>query len=639
MSTSTPNDPPNQSSITPDMIAKAVSDGVKQVFMSDEVLAALSRTGDGGQGGSTARNISSASTVNAVADALKTSGIEPGATSSHASMAKDVLANTSLSGEYMRLPQGLGNFEGRITAQNIAQYANARNNARIGQLPEGSFYQDDNGKIVASTPEAGAAIRSANRIGFMQNTAIPAYTIMKNAYQQYMAPAVQAAQGLAGLGYTQTVGPTTPIGALKQGVGIGLHNMGQVSFGGYAQKMLGIDGLIDPLTFAKQQEISGAVMGEGFNFNNSQYGLIESGLQNAVRYNAGINVQLASQQMGETTRRAGGAANAVQGVADVASSLHRLGEVAKESNLSIAVVQQRMNEFQAMTGYGSGSASNFTAIQKMYPGMAPTSALNMIQSTPLGQSAALSNGMYPGQVTAVARQKGNAPLIMGTMNQTLGDALAASGFDSSKMNDQNYMNEMFVTGKNAGKNLGSLNMFGFNNQMDLGELASLVEQAPRREKATQALEYLSNTSEAKGGYGRLGGNALGENMRVNPKTGSLEVKDQLGRWQDDRGGRKIGTADRFQYTEKEVLSALNQTGIKGKKAQDILDENFYTSENTGIKGRVLKKGGASNISQYITKEISGAGDKPSADKLQKVIDGLDNAVAGMKDFKNSLPDQ
>jgi hypothetical protein len=473
----------------------------------------------------------------------------------------------------------------------------------------------------------------------MQNTAIPAYSIMKNAYQQYMAPAVQAAQGLAGLGYTQTVGPTSPIGALRQGVGIGLHNMGQVSLGGYAQKMLGIDGLIDPLTFAKQQEISGAVMGQGFNFNNPQYGLIESGLQNAVRYNAGVDVQLASQQMGETTRRAGGAANAVQGVADVASSLHRLGEVAKESNLSIAVVQQRMNEFQAMTGYGAGSASNFTAMQAMYPGMAPTSALNMIQSTPLGQSAALSHGMYPGQVTAVARAKGNAPKILGTMNQTLRDALDASGFDSSKMNDQNYMNEMFVTGKNAGENLGSLNMFGFNNQIDLGELASMVEQAPRREKATQALEYLSNTSEAKGGYGRLGGNALGENMRVNPKTGSFEMKDQLGRWQDAPGGRRIGTADRFQYTEKEVLNALNQTGIKGKKAQDILDENFYTSKisDSGIKGRVLKKGGAANISQYIRKEISGAGDKPSADKLQKVIDGLDNAVAGMKDFKNSLP--
>ena len=234
MSTSTPNDPPNQPPITPDMIAKAVSDGVKQVFMSDEVLSALSRTGDGEKSSTATRNISSASTVNAVAEAIGRSNI-PGGLSEHASMAREALADTAVGGQYMRLPQGLGHLEGRITAQNIAQYANARNNARINQLPEGSFSYE-NGQIKAETSEAESALRSANRIGFVQNTVLPAYSIMKNAYQQYMAPAVQAAQGLTGLGYTQAVGNISPGGALVQGIGIGLHNMGQVSASGYAQR-------------------------------------------------------------------------------------------------------------------------------------------------------------------------------------------------------------------------------------------------------------------------------------------------------------------------------------------------------------------------------------------------------------------
>lgn len=644
MSTSTPNDPPNQPPITPDMIAKAVSDGVKQVFMSDEVLSALSRTGDGERNGITTRNISSASTVNAVAEAIGRSNV-PGKLSDHASMARDALADTSVGGQYMRLPQGLGHLEGRITAQNIAQYANARNNAKIDQLPEGSFHLDENNQLVPATAEAGAALRSANRIGFMQNTALPAYSIMKNAYQQYITPAVQTTQELSALGYSQAAGHPSPLGAAFSGAGIIAHNMGQIGFGGYAQKMLGMDGLIDPLTFAKQQEISGTMMSLGFNFNNPQYGLGESALQKMVRYNPSINVELAGQQMQTALRTSTNGESSTQNVANLTSAIGKLGEVSRFANISIQESQQRMAEFQQMTGYGPSAPVNYVKAQERYPNINPTQVVSALTSTPLGRSAALNQGMYDFQVAGHYGAAGGDVQINNAFEQMIGNSLSMMGVQGDPSNYAKMLNPNTKSGADL---LSYVNKIGFQNQFSNADLYKLITKQQARSNVDKATGYMGSVAGGAYGTGK-GGPFAGQTNRaagvpakydgsdvklwVDPKTGKLHAEGS-----DTDHVDKTYDIEQRQMTPQQALHALHLAGIKGDRAQKILEKDFAYWGNdpmTSGKGKTyLLKGGYGDIQKEIKSQAGNTQDKPSASGLQKAIDGLDNALSGLKDFKN-----
>jgi hypothetical protein len=477
----------------------------------------------------------------------------------------------------------------------------------------------------------------------MQNTAIPAYTIMKNAYQQYMAPAVQAAQGLSGLGYTQTMGQASPYQALLQGAGIGLHNMGQVGVGGYAQKMLGIDGLIDPLTFAKQQEISGTMMGLGFNFNNPQYGLGESALQNMVRYNPAINVQLAGQQMDTAMRMSGG--DSVNAVANLTASVHKLGEVSRIANISIADAQQRMAQFQQFTGNAPGAPVNYVNLQERYPTIDPTKLGQIVANTPLGQSAALSRGMYSFTVPGMAGAGvGGADRVSGAFDQTLKDAMSTAGVDPSILNDPAKVKALLNPETEEGAvRLGNISHFGFNDQLGGTEIYNLARKAKAREGIRSAQSYMSSiqgrghygtdaggvfagqTSVKTGAAGKLNGSNV--NFYVDPKTGELKAGNDSS---IDHVDETITKLSQDQMSPGQALHALHLAGIKGNKAQKIIDKDFIFA---GDKGYVTK-GGWGDIQQQIKSQAGNANDKPSASGLQKAIDGLDNALNGLKDFKN-----
>jgi hypothetical protein len=626
--------PEENPSTDPSLIAKAVADGVKQAFLSDEILNALSKSQDlGGSSTGTQRNVSGPAAVQqAIAHAFSNSDSPmAGAVSSHASIAKQIL-NDAVGGEYMHLPQGLGGLEGGITPQNIAQFMTSRQLQRIANTNPGYFASDiaTQKTFFQTSPEMEQAVQGYKRSADFQNKVIPAYSIMKTAYQQYLKPAYGFMQQTADLGNTQLVGGVGgdinvgPFGfrnpfnrGFNQGLGIEFHNIGQALGAG--------------INMQQQGEISGALMKEGFNFNNPQYGLGEAALQNVVRYNPAINTQLAAQQYSGYQR-----ADSVDAVANLTVALQGLGSTAKAANLSINEVQQRMANFQQLTNNGPFAGGNFNRLQTLYPMTDPSSIIQTLSQSPLGQAAALDTGLGFGfQVPTVAGSRGGALLAERAYDETLKNSLTTAGVPASVLTNPAMLQKYLSPFTNEGSaNLALTQSFG---KLPIGgmDLYREIQNAPQRLRLEQASSYLSRTIGMGGGrdYGAhearlkgLFGQKNNQGYSIDPTNGAL---DYMGGMDPHHG--HLAEIDRNQISRQDALHTLDFAGVsQSNKAKFMRD--YYISAGTTS---VLKKGGEKALEQLIKDTMHG--DKPSAAKLDKVIQGLQDAMNGMRDYKNSIP--